>query len=120
VPAESIRQSPGVYFQREPRPDLTALPRMDVAAFVGFAAKGPLNLPVAVEDIAWFREIFGPDLPLAWDADHKRTQYSQLGAAVEMFFRNGGSRCWVVRVAQTEGENAIVLQEFRVPGLFVA
>src|SRR3712207_7471121 len=37
------------------------LPRMDVAAFVGFAASGPLHLPVAVEDASQFAALFGAD-----------------------------------------------------------
>ncbi len=42
------RLFPGITFQAEV-PTTTALPRMDIAAFVGFARQGPLNLPVVVE-----------------------------------------------------------------------
>ena len=69
---------------------LDALPRMDVAAFVGFAASGPLNLPVAVETIADFTSIFGMDLPLAWDAERGEQINAYLAPAVRAFFRNGG------------------------------
>ena len=37
---------------RQPPPPDDVLPRMDVAAFVGFAERGPLDTPVAVEDLA--------------------------------------------------------------------
>ena len=47
---------------RAPGAAPTTLPRMDVAAFVGFAAAGPLDVPVAVEDAARFRDVFGADL----------------------------------------------------------
>jgi hypothetical protein len=86
--------------------------RMDVAAFVGFAAAGPVDTPVAVEDAAYFEEIFGPDQPLAWNPAEGRMEYGYLGPAVRAFFRNGGIRCWVVRVAKEPETN-----RFPVPGL---
>jgi hypothetical protein len=86
---------------------------MDVAAFVGFAVNGPVGLPVAVEDLRRFREIFGPDLNLAWDDARGRFQRAQLGRAVEAFFANGGVRAWVVRVAGAEAASA----RFELPGL---
>jgi hypothetical protein len=85
---------------------------MDIAAFVGLAASGPLHTPVAVEDIARFREIFGDDLQLAWDDATGKMQHAHLGSAVEAFFRNGGRRCWVVRVARDAQTHA-----FPLPGL---
>lgn len=106
---------PGVTFQVEsPAPD-AALPRMDITAFVGLAAAGPLHTPVPIEDIAQFRDIFGPDLPLAWDEEQGAMQYAHLSTAVFAFFRNGGKRCWVVRVA---GE--AVGSQFILPGLIRA
>ena len=104
---------PGIRFRAEPPAADLALPRMDVAAFVGFAAAGPLGTPVAVEDPARFRDLFGGDAPLAWDPVEGRVRAAYLGAAVEDFFRNGGRRCWVVRVA---GPGAAT-QSFPVPGL---
>ncbi len=103
---------PGTYFQVDPTPPAETLPRMDIAAFVGFAASGPLHIPVPIEDVARFRDIFGADLPLAWDATTGKMQRAYLGPTVEAFFRNGGRRCWVVRVA---GEAEVNL--FSLPGL---
>ena len=106
---------PGVTFQVEsPAPD-EVLPRMDITAFVGLASAGPLHTPVPIEDIAEFRDIFGPDLPLAWDEEQGAMQYAHLSTAVFGFFRNGGKRCWVVRVA---GE--AVGSQFILPGLIRA
>ncbi|MCR6650144.1 MAG: hypothetical protein NVV73_00985 [Cellvibrionaceae bacterium] len=106
---------PGVYFDTV-KPELeTVLPRMDIAAFVGFASSGPLHTPVAVEDIARFREIFGADLDLAWNDESRQTEKGCLGSAVENFFRNGGKRCWVVRVAD---ENLAQTARFAIPGLY--
>jgi hypothetical protein len=85
---------------------------MDIAAFVGLAASGPLNIPVAIEDPAHFRDIFGGDFPLVWDPAHGRMQSAYLTPAVESFFRNGGRRCYVVRVAENPATN-----RFPLPGL---
>ena len=110
---QALKTLPGVYFETvSPRPP-QALPRMDIAAFVGFAQKGPLHTPVPVEDSARFREIFGDDIPLAWDGDTGTYQYSYLGASISTFFRNGGRRCWVVRVA----DESAITHSFRLPGL---
>lgn len=104
---------PGVRFVDAPPPRDRTLPRMDVAGLVGFAASGPIGLPVAVEDAQRFRELFGADLTLARDGEAQAAEPSHLGAAVEQFFRNGGRRAWVVRVA-AEGA---VTRSFAVPGL---
>lgn len=112
--ARTIRRLPGFRFETQPPPLDEVLPRMDVAAFVGFAASGPLHLPVAVEDVAQFTAVFGDDAPLAWDARRGETLYSNLSSAVKTFFRNGGRRCWVIRVAGRALENY-----FSVPGLAV-
>lgn len=92
----------GLRFEVQAPRATPTLPRMDVAAFVGFAAAGPLHQPVAVEDSTQFTNIFGQDLPLAWDAERGVSTYAYLGPAVRAFFRNGGRRCWVIRVADTE------------------
>lgn len=112
--ARTIRRLPGFRFEAQPPPLEEVLPRMDVAAFVGFAASGPLHLPVAVEDAAQFASVFGGDAPLAWDARRGQTVYAHLAPAVKAFFRNGGRRCWVIRVAGRARANY-----FNVPGLAV-
>jgi uncharacterized protein len=92
--------TPGVY--RQPQPVEKAglrLVRTDVAGFVGFAERGPLPQPDALPDQAreaavrltsWsqFRAVFGGFVP-----------YGYLAYAVRAFFDNGGSTCYVVRVA---------------------
>ena len=100
---------PGVYFETAPRPAADVLPRMDVAAFVGFAERGPLDVPVPVEDPARFRELFGTDPALARDPESGRIEGALLGPAVEAFFANGGRRCWVVRVAGRNGAEPVEL-----------
>lgn len=106
------RRLPGFQFEAQSPPLTEILPRMDVAVFVGFAASGPLNQPVAVEDAAQFAAIFGEDAPLVWDRQRGETVYAYLAPTVRAFFRNGGRRCWVVRIAAKTQPNL-----FQIPGL---
>lgn len=100
------RPFPGISFQAE-IPTTVSLPRMDVAAFVGFAATGPINVPVVIESYLSFTNLFGDNYPLAWDSDASTWQTACLAPSVKAFFAQGGQRCWVVRVAsETEGETA--------------
>ena len=109
------RRLPGIAFEtRAPAPE-EVLPRMDVAALVGFAASGPVGVPVPVEDAAQFAAVFGADAPLAWDAGVGRVAMAQLAPAVRAFFANGGRRCWVVRLAR-----AAATATLPVPGVAVA
>lgn len=108
------RRLPGLRFEdRTPAP-LAVLPRMDVAALVGFAASGPIDVPVAVESPGAFAAVFGDDPVLAWDPVRGEAVTGLLGPAVRAFFRNGGRRCWVVRVAD---RGKAVAGRFALPGL---
>jgi hypothetical protein len=97
--ALATRTPAGIRFEAQPPPPAIVLPRMDVAGFVGFAACGPLDVPVPVEDAIAFADVFGPDVELAWDARRGEHVHAALGPAVRSFLRNGGRRCHVVRVA---------------------
>ena len=92
---------PRIRFETVTREAQDILPRMDVAVFVGFAAAGPLHVPVAVEDANQYTAIFGADLVLAWDPETGRPTSAHLGPSVYEFFANGGRRCWVIRVASS-------------------
>lgn len=107
------KRLPGVYFQAETQLLEDKLPRMDVAAFVGFATSGPLDIPVPIEDEVRFKEIFGEDLPLAWDEEAGKMHYAYLAQAVRSFFLNGGQRCWVVRVADSSAKS----NQYLIPGI---
>lgn len=87
--------------------------RLDVAGFVGFAEKGPLDTPIAVEDVLEYAAVFGGDLALAQEGG--RAVFAQLPQAVRSFFDNGGRRCYVVRVA---GPDAVP-GRWEIPGLQV-
>jgi uncharacterized protein len=101
---------PGVDCQ----PALPAGPQLitlDVAGFVGFAERGPLDLPVAVEDPNQYSAVFGGDVVLATDGGIP--VYANLPGAVQAFFDNGGRRCYVVRVAGPDAQPA----RWPVPGM---
>jgi hypothetical protein len=68
----------------------------DIAAFVGFAERGPVDTPVTVVDYASFSAIFGGDYVLA--SEGGKPMYAALPSAVKAFFDNGGVRCYAVRV----------------------
>jgi hypothetical protein len=113
----TLPRLPGVYFLPPAQQATLALPRLDVAAFVGFAQRGPLHTPVAVEDVDTYRAVFGADVALARDAEPAtpvaHIVRAHLPEAVAAFFKNGGRRCFVVRVAGGEASSA----RLRVPGL---
>lgn len=112
MPAPVQRRLAGFRFEVQPPPLPETLPRMDIAAFVGFAAAGPLDEPVLCEAVDRFQQIFGDDIVLASDPITSEPVYACLGPAVRQFFRNGGQRCWVIRVArQAESDY------FPLPGL---
>ncbi len=76
---------PGIY---EERPAVATRPRvrLDVAALIGLAERGPVNTPVVIDDARQFEAIFGRAVPGL-----------QLHLTVRLFFANGGRRCVVVR-----------------------
>ena len=88
-----------------------AVVSLDVAAFVGFAERGPLDVPIAVEDPNQYSAVFGGDVVLAMDGGVP--VYAHLPGAVQAFFDNGGRRCYVVRVAGQDARAA----RWLVPGL---
>jgi hypothetical protein len=97
-----VYRTPGIYRQSQPAElgDIRAV-RTDVAGFVGFAERGPLPSPaaqqvdpkqLAIRLTSWkgFLGTFGGFRP-----------YGFLAYAIRAFFENGGTTCYVVRVAAT-------------------
>jgi hypothetical protein len=111
--ARAPRRLPGFRFETQAPTLPEVLPRMDIAVFVGFAASGPLQTPVVIETEQQFAAIFGEDAPLAWDVERGEQVYAYLGPAVRAFFRNGGTRCWVIRVARQTTSNTESLNRAR-------
>ncbi len=101
---------PGVLIE-PPAPPPADTVRLDVCGFVGLAQRGPVDTPVAVEDAAAYRAVFGDDLVLA-SGEHGPVR-AHLPTAVKAFFDTGGRRCYVVRVVGDAARSA----EFLLDGL---
>ncbi len=88
-PSADIR-APGIYqsFDSVAPPPLS-ISNTRIAGFVGVTQKGPMNEATRLQNWDEFIEIFG------------YTDDSYTSNAVYGFFKNGGSDCWVVRIAHT-------------------
>jgi phage tail sheath protein FI len=84
--------TPGVYFENADAvvPAITAL-RTDIAGFVGIAERGVLHNAVPVESWRQFQATFGNFIGTGY-----------LAYSVKAFFENGGRKCYVVRVADSD------------------
>lgn len=94
--------SPGVYVE-EFDSGIKAMEGVgtSTAGFVGMAQKGPVRgLPVLITSMADYQRRFGGYLS---ERDYGSQRF--LPYAVEQFFNNGGSSCYVMRVCGQEGEN---------------
>jgi hypothetical protein len=78
--------SPGVYIEELPGPKPIEGIGTSTGAFVGFAERGPINDPQLITNMTQFADTFGGFLPGAF-----------LAYAVNHFFTEGGTRCYVVR-----------------------
>lgn len=77
------------------------------AGFIGLAQRGAIEgLPELITSFADFRRIFGSYL-----SDNEFGEYRFLAYAVEQFFMNGGSRCYVMRVAPANAKVASNVSE---------
>lgn len=107
----------GVRIVDDPSPGGDGLPVMDVPVFVGFAARGPMHRPVALDSATAYAEVFGGALDLVQAGDDPAERLvAHLPAAVQAFFAGGGRRCHVIRVAAGTASAA----RFAVPGLRLA
>ncbi|HMG19717.1 MAG TPA: phage tail sheath C-terminal domain-containing protein [Kofleriaceae bacterium] len=95
------QRAPGIYQTYDP----VVIPPMSIAntriaGFAGITQKGPMNEPIRLGNWDEFLEIFG------------YTQESYTSDSVYGFFKNGGTECWVVRVAHNpaRGELATIDQ----------
>jgi uncharacterized protein len=83
-------RAPGIYqsFDSIAPPPLS-IANTRITGFVGITQKGPMNEPTRLSNWDEFVEIFG------------YTTESYTSDSVWGFFKNGGTDCWVVRVAHT-------------------
>lgn len=94
------------------------------AGFVGLAQRGPVEgVPQLVTNFSDFRRTYGGYL-----SQNEFGNYRFLAYAVESFFTNGGSRCFVTRVAPSDAkcsmgfapskENAVITFTAKNPGVW--
>jgi hypothetical protein len=81
-------RAPGIYqsFDSIPPPPLS-IANTRITGFVGLTQKGPMNEPTRLSNWDEFLEIYG------------QTTDSYTSDSVHGYFMNGGTDCWVVRVA---------------------
>ena len=82
-------RAPGIYqtFDSIAPPPLTVA-NTRITGFVGITEKGPMNQPTRISNWDEFAEIFGAPHGDAYTAE-----------SVFGFFQNGGTDCWMVRIA---------------------
>jgi phage tail sheath protein FI len=82
---------PGVYIQEVPSGvhTITGV-ATSIAAFLGHAKEGPVNEATRLLSYADFEKKFGPP-----------SHDSELATSVRLFYQNGGSDCYVVRLVKT-------------------
>lgn len=96
--------SPGVYVEEfesgsKPMEGVST----STAGFIGLAEKGPVEgVPQLVTNFGDFRRIYGSYL-----SENEYGNYRFLAYAVEHYFLNGGSRCFVTRVAPQDAACAV-------------
>lgn len=94
----TLLSKPGIYHQTvRPSRRFGGLARADVCALMGYATRGPAQVPVRVESLRQFEAIFGAAL----EATH-------LYDAVKGFFECGGRTAYILRVVGAGAKAASV------------
>lgn len=91
--------TPGVYVEEfdSGEPSMSSV-STSTAGFIGVTEKGPqYGVPVLITNFASFRRMFGGYL-----TEREFGQYRYLTYAVNQFFTNGGSRCYIKRVVPSD------------------
>ncbi|MCG8332539.1 MAG: hypothetical protein MI974_32940 [Chitinophagales bacterium] len=80
---------PGVYVQEVSSGVRTIVGvATSIALFIGRTARGPINQPVLCLNPSDFERVFSDS-----------TEFGDLPRAIRLFFQNGGSQCYVTRIA---------------------
>lgn len=91
---------PGVYVQEVPSGVRTIVGvSTSVGMFLGTSKKGPMFDPIRCVNYTAFRDKFGDD-----------TSAGSLASYVKLFFLNGGTDCYVMRIANGATGSAVTLQ----------
>ena len=96
--------SPGVYVEEyESSPRAIEGVGTSTAGFIGMTVKGPtVGAPSLVTSFADFQRQFG-----GYMSEYTHGEYRYLPFAVEQFFTNGGTRCFVTRVIPEDAKVAV-------------
>ena len=96
--------TPGVYVEEVPS---TSRPiegvSTSVAAFVGLAPGGPVNVPMRISNWTQFAKLYSDPVQ---NENGPFMEGAYLAHSVYGFFQNGGNLCWVVRAGSGESEFA--------------
>ncbi|MFD7258443.1 phage tail sheath family protein [Streptomyces sp. NPDC059874] len=91
---------PGVYVQEVPSSVRTIVGvSTSTGFFLGAAARGPIGIPVLCLSWLDFTRVFGED-----------TYAGKLTHYVRLFFLNGGTVCWVMRLANGAQQSSVTLK----------
>ena len=81
---------PGVYVQEVPSGVRTITGvSTSIGLFVGFTRSGPVDTPTLCTSLSDYTRVYGDD-----------TTAGDMARQVKLFFLNGGTQCYVVRVAE--------------------
>lgn len=100
--------TPGVYVEEfdSGEPPMASV-STSTAGFVGVTEKGPqFGVPVLITNFASFRRIFGGYL-----SENEFGGYKYLSYAVNQFFVNGGSKCYIKRVVPSNAKYAYNVED---------
>lgn len=97
---------PGVYIEHVPS-GLLAIEAAStsVAAFIGPVKRGPVGEPVFISGVGQFEEQFGVLGGGAGGIRNEGQSADRFGYAVNAFFANGGTKAYIVRVAENKSGN---------------
>lgn len=97
---------PGVYIQHVPSGVLAIeAASTSIAAFVGPVRRGPVGEPVFITSADQFATRFGDLDGQGGGIRNNGQSPDHFGHAVQAFFANGGTKAYIVRVAEDDGGN---------------
>ncbi len=101
---------PGVYIQEVPSGvhTITGV-ATSIAAFFGRASKGPMNKAIRILSLSDYKRQFGNPHP-----------HSDLANSVMLFFANGGTDCYVIRLAKDAIKASVTLRSLVGQDVLVA
>lgn len=107
---------PGVYIEHVPSGLLAVeAASTSVAAFVGPVPRGPVGEPVFITSPTQFAQIFGDPGDTGGGIRNLGEHPDRFAHAVNAFFANGGSKAYVMRVAETAGAGAPAAADATMP-----